>query len=228
MNTPNPNSPPPSDPPTLHPSATPTPTPDPNAAPPSWQEYVDDPAKSAEENAAAKAEHDKTKPPAEPEKKDPPAAPVKLTDLTLPEGLTVSEEQFTELSTLLDNPDPKARVQGLLDLYAKQTKKASEKGSQAWDALQEDWQKGIRENPTYGGAKLNESLGAISKLIDEFSENPAEVRAALDLTKAGNHPAVFSMLAKVAAALSEGKPAPGATPVDTRDAAAKMYPTMKA
>lgn len=192
-----------------------------------WQEYVPDTTKSDDENAAAKAEHDKTKPAAAEPEKSAAAAEVKLADLTLPEGLTVSDEQYSELSGVLENPDVKARTQGLLDLYAKLSKEASEKGSQAWDAMQEEWQKSVQEHPTYGGAKLQESLGSISKLIDEYSDNPAEVRAALDLTKAGNHPALFAMMAKVAATLSEGRTTPAGNPASTLSAAEKMYPTMR-
>lgn len=187
-----------------------------------WQEYVPDPNKSEEENGAAKVEHDKTKPVAEPETV---AAELKLEDVKLPEGMEVSAEQFTELSAALAQEDPKARAQGLMDLYAKVAKEASEKGSQAWADTQKQWQEEVRADPDFGGAKLDESLGSISKLIDEYGD--AEVRQVFDLTGAGNARPVFRMLAKIAATLAEGKPAPGGTPSSTLSAAEKMYPTMR-
>lgn len=194
-------------------------------APTEWAEYVPDATKSDDENAAAKAEHDKTKPPPVGPAKPEPVALPKLEELTLPEGMTVSPEQFDELSGALALEDPKARAQGLLDLYAKVAKEDSERGSQAWADTQKQWQEELRADPDYGGAKTEASLGAISKLIDEYGD--AEVRQVFDLTGAGNHKAVFRMLSKIAATLSEGKPTPAGQPADTRSAAEKMYPTMK-
>src|SRR5688500_11620629 len=56
-----------------------------------WKEYADDPAKTPEENAAAKAEHDKTKPADDGKAKEGDAIDPSTYQIDTPEGFEVDE-----------------------------------------------------------------------------------------------------------------------------------------
>jgi len=230
-------------PPQPNPSPAPTPTPEApksiigGSAAPEWKEYVPDPAKSDEENAAAKTAHDATKPPA-PEPVKPPAAaeltPIDFSkDVKLPEGFTVNETQSKEFTDIVnDHSLSRAQMaQKLVDLQAKSitelTTALSEKGKTDWDKVQTDWRKQCQQDPVIGGDKLPATEAAIGRLLDTFGDR--EARAAFDLTGAGNHPAIVRMLTKIGAKLNEPAPPPPPNPGNTEaDAARKMFPTMKA
>jgi hypothetical protein len=116
------------------------------------------------------------------------------------------------------------RGQALVDLYAKAVKTASEKGSQEFMDLQKRWRDEVVADPTYGGTSLDTNKRAIGSVITEFADNPAEVKYAFDVTGAGNHPAVFKMMAKIGKAMMEGQMRSG-NPADLpRDAASILYP----
>src|SRR5688572_19852278 len=88
-------------------------TPEASPPPPGWQEYVPDQTKSAEDNAAAKAEHDKGKP-AEPPKAEGPV-PLKVNDIKLPEGFERDDAALGKFADILNNAEltPQARADAL-------------------------------------------------------------------------------------------------------------------
>lgn len=201
------------------------------SAPAEWKEYTPDETKTAEENAALKAEHDKSKPaPAEP--KTPAFEPVDLSKIKLPEGFSIPEETGKELTTILNDQSLSRSelTQKLIDLQAKSvtdlTKSLSEKGKEDWDKVQEGWREQCQKDPDIGGEKLKVAEAAMGQLLDTYGTR--ELRAVFDLTGAGNHPEMVKFLTKIAAKLNEpAAPAP-ATPGSTpKDAAKIMFPSMK-
>lgn len=95
----------------------------------------------------------------------------------------------------------------------------------------EEWQKEIKADPEFGGAKLEkETIPAIARAIKAFSPSPeaeVAVRRAFNLTSAGNHPEIVRMLARVGKSLAEGTHVSG-TPTSSdggKSAAQKLYPT---
>ena len=212
---------PPKEPPPVEPPKTPDPPKTSEKEP--WKEYVDDPAKTPEQNAAAKAEHDKTKP------QEKPAEPKPLTkaDLVLPEGFTAddkTQDSFIEIANKYSFS--KEAVDALVKLQADVQKGLSEKGKSDWETTQADWKKAAETDKDIGGAKLQPALANISKLIDQYGDD--EFRAVMDLTGAGNHPAFIRMLNKVASkVVQEGGPvSPGnPTVMNENDIAAKLYPS---
>jgi hypothetical protein len=95
---------------------------------------------------------------------------------------------------------------GLLSLQ----KEMAESQMQEWLATNGKWQEEVRADPVFGGAKLDENLGKVSTLINEFAaknggpEIGQSVREAMDLTGAGNHPAIVKFLIWTCSQLSEG------------------------
>lgn len=162
-------------------------------------------------------------------------APITLEALKVPEGLVVPEEAGKEFLGILNDKTLKPADMGqkLLDLQAKLTREASEKGTQAWNDLQATWQEAARNDAEIGGDRLDPALAAIDKSIDSLSKTPeeaAELRKVFDLTGFGNNPHGIRFLHRLveAANVTEGRPAMGA-PHDPRAGktqAQVMYPNM--
>lgn len=93
-------------------------------------------------------------------------------------------------------------------------------------ATQESWIDAVKNDVEIGGTKLAASIANAAKAIDAYGSN--ELRQALELTRAGNHPAVVKFFAKIGAAMGEpgnlltGRPAPG-KPTSGEQAARNFY-----
>lgn len=157
--------------------------------------------------------------------------PITLENLKLPEGWSIPDDQKEAAKGFLDMMNdatlsPGDRAAKLIEMYAKASTEGSEKATNDWNNLQTDWQKQCREDPDIGGAKLEPMLGQISVLLDEYGT--PELRGVFNVTGAGNNPHMVKFLSKVATALGEGKPAPGAQPAAAQTSLAeRMYPSMK-
>lgn len=180
-----------------------------------WAEYVDDPAKTAEENAAAKAEHDKTKPAADPLD----AVPEGDYTLTLPDDLPVDDALLGALTPAMK----KAGITGkqanvLAEAFAAQKKAEYE----AFGKTVADWGKAAQADAEIGGVNWDTSVANAQRVIRDFG-TPA-LREYLNQTGAGNHPEVIRLIAKVGAVLSEDKPTNTSQGKVARDAVATLYP----
>lgn len=172
-----------------------------------WKEYTPDATKSEADNAAAKAEHDKTKPAAEPAKSGDPPAAFAADKVVIPEGMAKDEKALGEFATIMndDKLSPMERGQKLIDLQAGLIKQVSDANTKAWTDLQDQWTKEAKADKDIGGDKLAPTQQMISKVIDSLGPDSAKsFREALDLTGAGNNPAIIKGLAKLAAQLVEG------------------------
>jgi len=152
--------------------------------------------------------------------------------LKFPENVEVDQEMATGLLGVLNdqNLPPAERAQALVDLHLKAVDAASEKASQFYRELQDEWVgQAVKE---FGGEeKLKPILGDVAKLIDEFGGTPeqrTELRDLFSLTGAGNSPRMVGFLYNIAQKLAvEGKPATGGSPANAgRSAAEILYPNM--
>lgn len=144
--------------------------------------------------------------------KDPPAA-FAADKLTLPEGMKADDPMLTDFGNILGNDklDPQARGQALLDLHAEALKQAREAGTEAWNNLQKDWQTKAMADPDVGGAKFPATKATVAKAIDTLpADLAADFRQALNVTGAGNHPAIIKALHSWATKLTEGGHVTGA------------------
>ena len=188
-----------------------------------WKEYQDDPAKSADENAAAKAAHDATKP--KDEKTDPAADKVPddgKYDLKMPDGVDLDKELADALS-----PDFKelgltnAQAQKLVDKYI-QTQQARMEGhanspvgilamtmSEYFKeaGTPDQWREQAEKDKTIGGANWDRTTANALRFVKHVND-PSLVKY-LNASGGGNHPAVISAFAKAGALIREDDPASG-------------------
>lgn len=181
--------------------------------------------KTAEEVAADKTAHEKAE--ADKVAGD---APIALDNIKAPEGIDLKSPLAKEFIDLLNNKDlkPAERPQALVDLVGKLKQDYDDKAAQAWLDMNTQWQAELEK--TYGGeAKLEEVASRIGTSIKAFSTDQTEqwkaagnqgnppsfekdLRQALTLTGAGNHPAIVKYLDWCASQVSEGTPLGGGTP----------------
>jgi hypothetical protein len=143
----------------------------------------------------------------EPKKEEPKAPePFALDKVKLPDGMKADDPTLKSFGELMSKDmAPAERGQALLDLYADVTKQAREASTEAWNNVQKDWQTKTLADPIIGGAKWQASQATIAKAIDTLDAPlAAEFRQALDVTGAGNHPAVSRALHAWATKLTEG------------------------
>lgn len=175
--------------------------------PADWKEYVDDPAKSADENAAAKAEHDKTKPA---EKTDAEKALDLVPEdgkyaLTMPEGVEVDQE-------LLDALGPKfaakkltvREAQELTDEYVKINTARAQKRMEDWGKTISGWADTAKKDEEIGGDKWDSTVQASQRAVNKLG-TPG-LKQYLNASGGGNHPELIRIFAKVGAMISEDSP----------------------
>jgi len=153
--------------------------------------------------------------------------PLAAEALQFPEGFQVDEGLRDEFLGIVNDAEMSAadRANALIGLQGKVLEAASEANSAAWNQMQETWQKEVKADPEIGGGNFQATLDKVGNLVAEYGSD--ELKQAMDITGAGNHPAVIRFLAKVADQLTEvSKPVVG-TPASSLSAAQRLYPTMK-
>lgn len=187
--------------------------------------FVPDPAKSVEENEAAKLAHEAPKPPEAP--KPEPVIPLTVDGIKIPEGSEANAESLTKFTEILNDSklSPGDRANALVSLQAEITKAASEGASKAWDDFNTAQQDEVRKDPEIGGAKLEATLGAIGTLLN--THGSPELRTVFDNSGAGNNIHVVKFLSKIAGLVGEGKPLAAPAPAKSQDdVATRMFPSM--
>lgn len=184
---------------------------------------VNQPDSPVETEQAKSNGEQKEEPKAEPKAQE--APPLTVKDIVLPEGFegvdTASQEAF--VSILNEYKVPAEGLKKLVDLQTGIMKAASEKGSALWNQTQDTWRKEIMADAEFGGPRLNENLGQISRLIDKYGTS--KLRDMMDLTGAGNHPEMIKFLTKVARDnLAEGQPVTGQPSRGERTHADILFP----
>lgn len=156
----------------------------------------------------------------------PEVTPLSFTDLTLPEGMAVPDEFQEQFLQAFNDPDldPKARAQVLLNLHSQVLQKAADAYAGQWETLQNEWRQ--RVLAAFPGEKLTQSQTQIAKLVDRYGDKA--VREAFALTGAGNNPAIYNFLARIAADLNEQPPVRGApASAQPRDRASRLFNTQE-
>lgn len=132
--------------------------------------------------------------------------------LTLPEGFEMTEELSTGLAGILNNAElsPQDRAQQLVNLHATTVKSVVESVTQQlqdsnmalWRQTNDEWRAKIKELPEFKSdpdaeaGKVLQALKAVGA-SDEFFQ-------AMDLTGAGNNPAILQVLHRLAKPFMEG------------------------
>jgi hypothetical protein len=184
---------------------------------------VDDKANADKANTEGKD----GKQPADPKDK-PAGAPEKYEDFKLPEGVVIPDEVKGEYLNLFKEANlTQEAAQKLIDFQIGVEKKAADALTKHWDATHATWKKAITEDKDFGGEKFKESLAlAKAALASEFAD--PELAEALEVTGAGNNPAVFRLLARLGKAVSDDKLVPaGKGKGAEKDPAKILFPNFK-
>ena len=225
--------------PTSTPSPPPPPTPDPTPSPtPSPS-----PAPTTEPGAQQPPAAD---PSANPQPPAPAPGEVSLDTLTLPEGVQIDKTSpfASEFVGILNDPKlTRAELATkLLDLQSRANSAMEEALGQQWLEANASWVE--KSTQLYGGQKGLEAVtGRISNSIEAFSKelsskikanDPSaqvpdfakDLRTAMTLTGAGNHPVILQYLDFLTTSFAEGSPLiGGAAGAGDRSRAERMFGT---
>jgi len=163
-------------------------------------------------------------------------APETYATFTVPEGYTLDEAVSKEASAIFKAMNlPQAAAQQLVDFYTAKTTESANQPYQAWNDMQEQWVKEVKNDPQMG-PRLNEIKTTISRAIDGLGDPKLaqSFREAMDFTGAGNNPAFIKAFWKLAEKITEGGHISGNGPSpqgqrrqgETPSAARAMYPNL--
>lgn len=139
------------------------------------------------------------------------ATPLEYGDFKLPDGVTVEPEVLDQARTLFaESGLAQEQAQKLIDLAVSREQAAAQRGVQAFVDLQQRWVSEIKVDPDIGGPRLTASLAAASRAIDRLAI--PGLKDALNLTGAGNNPAIVKAFVRIGQMLTEDRFAPGRSP----------------
>jgi hypothetical protein len=146
------------------------------------------------------------------------------TGFKLPDGVALDEAAMKTASDLFaDSGLSQEQAQKFIDLAVSREQAAARKGVQAFVDLQTKWVSEIKADPDIGGDKFDATLASAARAIDRLAI--PGLREALDLTGAGNNPAVVKAFARVGQMVSEDRfrPGNGAPPDAAKSPAEVIY-----
>jgi hypothetical protein len=168
-----------------------------------------------------KPESTEAKPEVKAEEKPAKAEPGKVPDaytLTAPEGYEIDPKVVEEITPVLkelglDN----AAAQKLADIWNKHSIESANAAMKQYETLRGDWRSEVIKNPALGDGREGLKADAkanIARAIDSVGDAKAvsDLKAALDLTGAGDHPAVIAAFNAFGKLLGEGTLVRGGSP----------------
>jgi len=169
---------------------------------------ADQPKADAKVEAKAAADPAKDATPQEAPRKEetPPAPALSISDLTLPEGVTLEAEGSKVFVDLMNNAElsAKDRAQGLIDLHRQEIdrvyREVSDHQRRVWDDLNAGWRDQLRKDTEIGGNRLMTNLSKAKGMIEEHL-SPADANSLLrhvDSNGMGNFPPFIRLLVKLA------------------------------
>lgn len=147
-------------------------------------------------------------------------------EFELPEGYELNQEvteEFTAYARELNLPQDKA--QAAVSMGVKLLENAQAKQAEAYAQQVSAWRNEVTNDKEIGGPALAENLSYAAKVLDTYAP---DLRAVLDETGLGNHPAFVKAFVKIGKAISEDRLVGGAqqAPGAALDPAAKLFPSM--
>lgn len=142
-----------------------------------------------------------------------------------PDFEITDEESFkTFIETINSAGSREELAKNLLDVYSQALQTTAKAAEDAFEETQKQWQEAVKADPTYGGAKLEQSLAVAKSVAKEYGSK--EFLQLLSLTGAGNNLAMVDFLNKVSAALpKEAEPVAGNPAPQQRSLAERIFPT---
>ena len=150
-------------------------------------------------------------------------APEEYKAWEVPEGFELDEAKNTDFKAWAKEQNyTQAQAQAALDRYAKETTDAAKANEAAWAAVHEEWISTAKADKEIGGDAYDASVAAGAKAIAQFGT--PELREALNLTGAGNHPEMIRFCARIGKALENDKFERGEPQVEPEDTVDVLYP----
>jgi hypothetical protein len=144
--------------------------------------------------------------------------------LTVPEGFELDGQALELAKPVLEEMGvtDQAQAQKLVDLFAGIQKQQAEAAAETLTKTHEEWVGAIKSD--WGNA-FDERLAVAAKAVELGGD---ELREALALTGAGNHPAVIKFFHRVGTAISEDGLVAGDAKLSSKSPLEKrLYPSMK-
>jgi hypothetical protein len=170
------------------------------------------------------------------EKKSETKAPEAYEEFKLPEGTTLDEQGMTDFKGLAKELDlTQDQAQKMLDFGGDKIKALAEAPYRLWAETQAKWQAEVKADPEIGGTRFADSIAAAAKVFEVSESNPfvgsvdeaKTLREALNMTGAGNNPAIVKMFVKMGKLLSEPGGLSGNPVKQSQESLLdKLYPTM--
>lgn len=130
-------------------------------------------------------------------------APEQYEAFTLPDGMTMADDVFTELSAIgKDRNMDQATAQKLVDMGTKVAQDAIAGHVAAQKETADKWVADSKALPDIGGDNLKDTLSVAAKAIDTYGSD--DLRSALDATGMGSHPEMIKFMHAVGKTLAEG------------------------
>ena len=145
-------------------------------------------------------------------------------EFKLPDGATVDGEQLEQATALFKEAGlPHEQAQKFIDLALSREQAAATRGVQAFVDLQTKWVSEIKADPEIGGTRFEASMASASRAIDRLGV--PGLKEALNLTGAGNNPAIVKAFVRLGQMVSEDRFMPGrnAAPAASRSPAETIY-----
>jgi hypothetical protein len=164
-------------------------------------------------------------PTAEPQAQAPQGAPESY-QFELPEGYELNAEVAGEFETYARELNlPQDKAQAAVSMGVKLVESAMAKQAEAYTQQVAAWREEVTNDKEIGGPALAENLSYAARVLDTYAP---DLRAVLDETGLGNHPAFVKAFVKIGKAISEDRLVGGAqqAPGSALDPAAKLFPTM--
>lgn len=163
-------------------------------------------------------------------------APLPTYELKLPDDVTLDDarlgeftKELAEFETLTKAPHEEMQKLGqkLVDRYVAEVQNTIKGYQDAWVQRNNDWLKSFENDPEIGGNRKETTKTAALEFISTHGGTPEqqqEFRQLMDMTGAGNHPAMIRMFAKAMTSMKEGGPIPASKPApDARSKVATRY-----
>ena len=145
-------------------------------------------------------------------------------EFKLPDGASVDGEQLEHATALFKEAGlPHEQAQKFIDLALSREQAAATRGVQAFVDLQTKWVSEIKADPEIGGTRFEASMASAGRAIDRLGV--PGLKEALNLTGAGNNPAIVKAFVRLGQMVSEDRFMPGrnAAPAASRSPAETIY-----
>ncbi|MGA2223583.1 MAG: hypothetical protein ABSH41_03970, partial [Syntrophobacteraceae bacterium] len=152
------------------------------------------------------------------------------------EGTSLDEASATEFKGLAKELDlTQEQAQKLLSFGGDKIKALAEAPYKAWSETQTKWQAEVKADPEIGGTKFQDSVKAAALVFQPGESNPfvtndadaQALREALNMTGAGNNPALVKLFVRMGNLLKEPGNLTGGPVNKSKDFLNAMYPKMQ-